>query len=303
MRTHFSLKRHEMDSASYRHNAFARTLYPIAQLRFTAKLLLASMAVMASAFFGVASAANLDAQVRGHLTRPQGVCPDGATLCGTASIAGYGNAEYRWFLGGTGKPSGSCGHLSRLFDYDAIVMFTLPDGSKLKLHEMGTLCAPGNSFPTGGPNSYGNPQSFNAHWQVVLATGKFAGLTGSGTSSGAFAGAAIGAQYHGTLTTGGVSNATVLLSWEIVDSNGAPLTCADVGASHVRVVLSGTAASEVDLDCDQMSGQFDVTAGDYTTQIEFVDSAGNVLASTPVVGPYEFLIGYSYDLGHYVFQF
>ena len=39
------------------------------------------------------STSPLDAHVRGHLTRAHAVCPDGAVLCGSAEIAGYGSAE------------------------------------------------------------------------------------------------------------------------------------------------------------------------------------------------------------------
>jgi hypothetical protein len=257
------------------------------------------MAVVTAAFLGVASAAAFDVQVRGHLTRSQTFCPDGAVLCGTAYIEGYGNAEYRSFLVANGGPSESCGPHSGLVDYDAIVTFTLPDGSTLKLHEVGTLCTPGNSFPTGGLNSYGNPLSFDAHWQVVLATGQFAGLIGSGTSRGTFAGAAIVIRYGGTVNEGS-NDATVRLSWDIV-VNGAPGTCDEVGASHIRVLLSGVDTTEVEFDCDQKSAEFVINAGNYAAEIELVDTAGVILGVA--VRTFEVFIGYVFDLGHYEFAF
>ena len=269
------------------------------------KLLSALMAVITMAFLGVgpASASAFDVQVRGHLTRSQGFCPSGAMLCGTASIEGYGNAEYGWFLVAASGPSKSCGPHSGSFDYTALVKFTLPDGSKLTSREIGTLCSPGNSFPTGGLNSYGNPRFFDAHWQVVSATGQFAGLIGNGTSRGTFAGAAVDIRYGGTLNVGS-NEATVRLSWDIF-RNGAPATCEEVGASHLRVLLRDELGSttEVEFGCNQKSAEFIINAGTYTVEIELVDIAGTSLSVVPAVSTVEIFIGYVYYLGPYQFWF
>jgi len=248
------------------------------------------------------SAAAFDVQVRGHLTRPQMFCPSGATLCGTAYIEGYGNAEYGWFLFDISGPSGSCGPHSGLFDYRALVRFTLPDGSTLTLQEVGTLCSAGNSFPTGGLNSYGNPRFFDAYWQVVSATGQFAGLTGNGTSRGIFAGAAVDIRYGGTLNVGS-NEATIRLSWDIL-RNGAPATCEEVGASHLRLKLRGIGSTmETEFDCNQKSAEVITNAGTYTVEIELVDSAGTSLSQVPIVSTVELFIGDVYDLGNYQFSF
>ena len=262
---------------------------------------LSALAVIMIPFLGVASAATFDVKVRGQLTRSQGFCPDGADLCGTASLERYGEAQYRSFLFVNGEPSQSCGPHAGLFDYNAIVTFTLHDGSKLKLHETGTLCTPGNSFAAGGLNSYGNPSFFDAQWQVVSATGQFAGLIGSGTSSGHIAGAAIVIQYSGTVNVGS-NDASIRLSWRI-DVNGAPATCAQVGASYVRVLVSGIGtAEEFDFDCDKNSAEFVISAGDYTVEIALIDSAGFTLGSVPPQNV-ETFIGQVTDIGLYDFAF
>ena len=224
-------------------------------------------------------------------------------LCGTAYIEGYGNAEYGWFLVATSGPSESCGPHSGLFDYRALVKFTLPDGSKLTLREVGTLCSPGNSFPTGNLNSYGNPRFFDAHWQVVSTTGQFAGLIGNGTSRGSFAGAAVNIRYGGTLNMG-PNDATVRLTWDII-RNGAPATCEEVGASHLRVLLRGELGSttEVEFGCSQKSAEFIINAGTYTVEIELVDLAGHSLSLIPIVTTVEIFIGDVYYLGNYLFSF
>jgi hypothetical protein len=268
------------------------------------KLLSALMAVISMTFLGVtsASAAAFDVQVRGHLTRPQMFCPSGATLCGTAYIEGYGNAEYGWFLFDISGPSGSCGPHSGLYDYKALIRLTLPDGSTLTLQEVGTLCSAGNSYPTGGLNSYGNPLFFDAYWQVVSATGQFSGLIGNGTSRGTFAGAAVDIRYGGTLNVGS-NEATIRLSWDIL-RNGAPATCEEVGASNLRLTLRGSGSTmETEFDCNQKSAEVITSAGTYTVEIELVDSAGTSLSLVPIVSTVELFIGDVYFLGDYYFSF
>lgn len=268
------------------------------------KLLSGLATIIAMAFLGVssASASSFEVQVRGHLTRPQIICPDGAMLCGTAYIEGYGDAAYGWFLVASSGPSESCGHRTSLFDYTALVRFTLPDSSQLTLRELGKLCSPGKSFPTGGVNSYGNPRFFDAHWNVVSATGRFGGLTGSGTSGGTFAGAAVNSRYHGTLSVGS-NDATVRLSWAII-LNGEPGTCEVVGASHVRVLLHGLGTTTaVEFACDQQAAEFIIDAGTYTFEVELVDAAGTVLGLVPVFSSVDVFIGQTYDLGNFQFAF
>jgi hypothetical protein len=266
-----------------------------------AKLLSALMGLIAIVFLNVASAAAFNVQVRGHVTRSQAACPDGAALCGTAYIEGYGDAEFRWFQIAGDDPSGSCGPLSGFLDYGAIVTLTLSDGSVLTLYEVGTQCTPGGSFPTGGPKSYGNPRFFVADWQVVSAAGQFAGLTGSGTSSGKIAGAGIVSRYGGALNEG--SNlATVRVNWDIT-VNGEPRTCEEVGASQFVVNLSGIGSTELAFDCGQKSAEFVVDAGVYTVAIDLVDVAGNRLSSVPIVQTFLVFPGQVYNLGSFQFAF
>jgi len=151
---------------------------------------------LALALAGTASGQTaFNAQVRGHITLPSG-CPGGADLCGQAIVAGLGPAEYLFFVGSFDPTTASrpCGVYTPLGDYTATTTFTLGDGSTLTLDEAGTVCGPGNSFPTGGI-SFGNPRTFSASWEVLDATGQFAGMTGSGTDTGLTAGSALKAVY------------------------------------------------------------------------------------------------------------
>ena len=264
------------------------------------KLLSALMGLVAISFSNVAFAADFNAKVQGHVTRSQGACPDGAVLCGTADIEGFGDAEYRWFRIGSASPSGSCGPLTGWFDYGAIVTFTLSDDSNLTLYEVGTQCTPGSSYPTGNQKSFGNPRFVAASWQVVSGTGQFAGMTGSGTSSGQFPGAAIAFRYDGTLDAG--SNlATVSLDWDII-VNGTSATCEEVGASHIVVKLSGISTEWV-FDCGQKSAAFVVDGGVYTAEIALVDIAGFRLNSFPIIVDILVLPGQTINLGYFAFVF
>jgi hypothetical protein len=147
-----------------------------------------------AASVGLASAQTtaFDANVENHIQRPVG-CPDGAYLCGDADIAGFGSAEFRWYLVSFDPVSQSCG------DYTAIVTLTLGDGSTLTLDEAGTDCGPGQSFSSYPPHSYGQPQTAGGEWVVQDGTGVFAGLTGSGANSLRITGARLTATYTGTL--------------------------------------------------------------------------------------------------------
>ena len=145
---------------------------------------------------GTASAQStvFDASVRDHLTRPSGACPAGASLCGQASIEGFGPAQYLFYVLSFAPTSNACG------DYTATAIFTLGDGSTLTLDESGTACGAGPTFLKGPLFvAYGNPRTFSATWEVVGGTGQFSGMTGSGTDAGHTAGASLRASYRGTL--------------------------------------------------------------------------------------------------------
>jgi hypothetical protein len=141
---------------------------------------------------GSASAQTTDfkAEVKGHQTRSKG-CPDGATFCADAIIQGFGPAQYRFFVSSFEPTSESCA------DVTGTVTFTLLDGSRLTLDESSEPCGTGQTFFKG--DGYGNPAYQNGSWTVQSATGQFAGMTGSGTSSAHLAGAHFSATYIGTL--------------------------------------------------------------------------------------------------------
>lgn len=133
-----------------------------------------------------------DATVKNHVQRPEG-CPAPSYFCGTADVAGVGEAEYRWFLRAFQPVSDTCG------SYVAVVTFTRADGSRLRLDEVGTVCSPGNSFAHYPQHSYGQPQDATGEWVVRDGTGQFAGVTGDGTNTIRTVGANFRAAYTGTL--------------------------------------------------------------------------------------------------------
>jgi hypothetical protein len=140
----------------------------------------------------------LQANVAGTGT-PRG-CSNGATLCGTANIAGHGTASWNWFLTGVTPIQTSCGTT-----YTATEDFTLAsDGSTLALNESGYICAPGKDaigFFAEGPMALGHPNYPHGTWTVDTAdsTGQFAGLGGSGTDDLQSAGGQVSGSYIGTL--------------------------------------------------------------------------------------------------------
>ena len=155
-------------------------------------LTLASSLLLATAGTASAQTTTFNAEVKNKIQRPEG-CPDGAYLCGDAAIAGFGPAQFRWFLNSFEPVSQSCG------DYTATVTFTLADSSTLTLDEAGRDCSPGNSFSSYPLHSYGQPQEASGTWVVQDATGQFAGMTGSGTNTLRIRGADFRATYTGTL--------------------------------------------------------------------------------------------------------
>ena len=163
-------------------------------------MLVSALALALSlAFAGAASAQTaFQANVAGTGT-PRG-CSNGATLCGTANIAGHSTANWNWFVTGVTPVQTSCGTT-----YTATVDFTLAsDGSTLALNEGGYICAPGKDaigFFAEGPMALGHPNYPHGTWTVDTAdsTGQFAGLGGSGTDDLQSAGGQVSGSYIGTL--------------------------------------------------------------------------------------------------------
>jgi hypothetical protein len=139
------------------------------------------------------------AAVAGHLS-PGDRCADAADLCAPARVASFGIAHWSLTLLSIAPPTRSCGQLTAIADFLAATRFTLADGSTLTLSETGTVCAPGKSaFTPGSLRSYGNPRSWSAGWTVEAATGRFAGVVGTGTETGQNAGAELRLVYEGSL--------------------------------------------------------------------------------------------------------
>ena len=152
--------------------------------------------VLAALVLGIASpgvAADFSATIKDTLRRPAGPCLDGAFRCGEAEVAGYGAADWSFFITDFTVVSLTC------VEYTAITTFTLADDSLLALAEAGTDCSPGKSLLKTPPSSWGNPESATADWQVIGGTGQFAGATGQGRSMLQGAGAAMRGDYAGAL--------------------------------------------------------------------------------------------------------
>lgn len=165
------------------------------RIRFPVALILAASAVLG---IGVSASAQtaFRAEIEGKQQKSEGTatgCADGAQACGSATIDGYGLAEYRLFLASFQPTSDSCG------DYTATATFTLQDDSTLTLDETGTVCGPGKSFYATPPFSWGNPSDASGSWQVQSGAGQFAGMTGNGTDDLHSAGSRFRGNYAGTL--------------------------------------------------------------------------------------------------------
>jgi hypothetical protein len=163
----------------------------------------ALVAALSLAFTGTASAqTSFQASVTFTGTRPAGPCSNGAYLCGTANIAGYGAASWNLYVTGFTSVPSPCGST-----YTATTYFTLvsdPD-STLVLDEGGSFCGLGHDgaayrgYFNEGSTAFGHPFAIVGSWTVDPAsTGQFLGLTGSGTDLVHVAGAHAAGTYSGT---------------------------------------------------------------------------------------------------------
>jgi hypothetical protein len=127
-------------------------------------------------------------------------CTNGAFVCGTANLAGYGAGTWNLFLTGFTPVPTSCGS-----SYTATVEFVLASdpGSTLILDETGNICAPGLDAMSGfkeGSKAYGHPETLLGSWAAdPTSTGQFAGLAGSGADLINTAGAHFVGTYTGSL--------------------------------------------------------------------------------------------------------
>lgn len=140
--------------------------------------------------------------IRGSTPTP---CSNGAYICGTANIAGYGAAAWNLFVTSVGPDYSACGST-----YTATTDMTLSNdpASTLVLDEVGNLCGLGHdgaaykAYFVQGPQAWGHPFAFAGTWTVdPSSTGQFAGLVGSGTDTINVAGAHIRGNYTGVLGT------------------------------------------------------------------------------------------------------
>ena len=167
-------------------------------------LMLALSALLAALSLAFAGTASAQTSVQASVTAtdtPHGPCSTGASLCGTANIAGYGAASWNIFVTGVTPVVSPCGS-----SYTAATYFTLvsDSGSTLVLDEGGSLCGLGHDgaayradFRSAG---FGHPFDFVGSWTVDPAsTGQFLGLSGSGTDLVQVAGAHVAGTYSGAL--------------------------------------------------------------------------------------------------------
>ena len=156
------------------------------------------------ALTGAASAQTpVQATVSSTQTLPGGPCSNGAFICGTADLAGYGAASWNMYVtNAIGVPT-PCGS-----SYTATTQFTLASdpASTLVLDEAGSLCGLGHGgaayrgYFSEPSQAYGHPFAIVGSWSVDPAsTGQFRGLAGSGTDLINIAGADFAGSYTGTL--------------------------------------------------------------------------------------------------------
>ena len=164
----------------------------------------ALLAALSLAFTGTASAQmSFQASTTSTATRPAGPCSNGAYICGTANIAGYGAASWNLYVTSFTGVYSPCGST-----YTGITYFTLVSdpASTLVLDESGSLCGLGHDgaayrgYFNNGSKAYGHPFAIVGNWGVDSAsTGQFGNLTGSGTDLVNIAGAHFRGSYSGTL--------------------------------------------------------------------------------------------------------
>jgi hypothetical protein len=164
----------------------------------------ALLAAVSLAFTGTASAqTSFQASGTFTITRPSAPCSNGAFICGTADIAGYGAASWNFFTTSSTSVDSPCGST-----YTATTEFTLVSdpGSTLVVDESGSLCGLGHDgaayrgYFNQGSKAYGFPFEIVGSWTVDPAsTGQFFGLAGSGTDLVHVAGAHSAGSYSGTL--------------------------------------------------------------------------------------------------------
>jgi hypothetical protein len=164
----------------------------------------AILAALSLAFAGAASAqTSFQASTTFTGTRPAGPCSNGAYICGTANIAGYGAATWNLYVTGNTNVPSPCGST-----YSATTYFTLVSdpASTLVLDESGTLCGLGHDgaayrgYFNEGSKAFGHPFTIVGSWTADPAsTGQFLGLAGSGTDLVHLAGADAAGTYAGTL--------------------------------------------------------------------------------------------------------
>lgn len=164
----------------------------------------ALLAALSLAFTGTASAqTSFQASVTWTGTLPAGPCSNGAYICGTANIAGYGAATWNFYVTSNTNVFSPCGST-----YAATTDFTLVSdpGSTLVLDESGSLCGLGHDgaayrgYFNEGSTAYGHPFDIVGSWAVDrTSTGQFHRLGGSGTDLVHVAGAHAAGTYSGTL--------------------------------------------------------------------------------------------------------
>lgn len=179
-------------------------LLPVRRVFLRGMLASALAVALTIAFTGVAFAqAPFRASVTYTGPKPSGGCANGAYFCGTANIADYGVASWDLFVLGNTNVQSRCGST-----YTAITYFTLASdpASTLVLDEGGDLCGLGHNgaayrgYFAGGSKDFGHPFAVVGNWTVdPSSTGRFAGLTGSGTDFVRVAGAHSAGSYSGTL--------------------------------------------------------------------------------------------------------
>jgi len=143
------------------------------------------------------------ADVTSTQTRPAGPCTNGAYICGTADLAGYGAASWNMYITGYTPEYTACGS-----GYTATTYLTPSSdpASTLVLDEVGSLCGLGHdgaayrAYFVQGSQAFGHPFAIVGTWTIdPTSTGQFAGLTGAGTDRVNLAGAHVDGGYTGAL--------------------------------------------------------------------------------------------------------